>query len=48
MNGKPLLEDLQRSMQREVRMANDANCMTLSEAVDGAGREQGHPNRDPR
>lgn len=24
-------------MGREVRIANDANCMTVSEATDGAG-----------
>ena len=34
--GKPLREDLQAALQREVRLANDANCFTLSEAVDGA------------
>ena len=36
--GEPLREDLQRHLQREVRLANDANCFALSEAVDGAGR----------
>lgn len=35
--GKPLKRDLQVVLQREVRLANDANCFTLSEAVDGAG-----------
>ena len=35
--GKPLLGDLQTVLQREVRLANDANCFTLSEATDGAG-----------
>lgn len=34
--GKPLREDLQRALQREVRLANDANCFALSEAIDGA------------
>ncbi len=38
LNGKPLLADLQQSLQREVRMANDADCFALSEASDGAGR----------
>jgi len=38
LNGKPLREDLQRRLGREVRLANDANCFALSEAVDGAGR----------
>src|SRR5690242_14448924 len=36
--GRPLREDLERRLAREVRMANDANCFALSEAVDGAGR----------
>ncbi|MBI5108406.1 MAG: ROK family protein [Rhodocyclales bacterium] len=35
--GKPLQQDLQARLQREVRIANDANCFALSEAVDGAG-----------
>ena len=39
LNGKPLLHDLQRELGREVRMANDADCFALSEAIDGAGRD---------
>ena len=35
--GKPLKEDLERMLGREVRLENDANCFALSEAVDGAG-----------
>ncbi len=35
--GKPLKADLERSLEREVRLANDANCFALSEATDGAG-----------
>ncbi len=35
--GQPLRRDLERALQREVRMANDANCFALSEAADGAG-----------
>ncbi len=35
--GQPLREDLQALLQRPVRLANDANCFALSEAVDGAG-----------
>lgn len=35
--GKPLRRDLQTVLQREVRLANDANCFALSEAIDGAG-----------
>lgn len=41
LNGKPLKEDLERRLAREVRIANDANCFALSEAVDGAGRDAG-------
>jgi len=36
LNGMPLLQDLQNSLKREIRMANDADCFTLSEAIDGA------------
>ncbi len=36
--GKPLRRDLQALLQREVRLANDANCFALSEAIDGAGQ----------
>ena len=36
LNGKPLRQDLQRLLGREVRLANDANCFALSEAIDGA------------
>lgn len=36
--GQPLRTDLQQLLQREIRLANDANCFTLSEAVDGAAR----------
>ena len=34
--GKPLKQDLERALGREVRIANDANCFALSEAADGA------------
>ncbi|TSA16715.1 MAG: ROK family protein [Betaproteobacteria bacterium] len=33
---KPLRRDLEALLQREVRIANDANCFALSEATDGA------------
>ncbi|HTU69161.1 MAG TPA: ROK family protein [Candidatus Baltobacteraceae bacterium] len=36
--GKPLREDLERALGREIRMSNDANCLALSEATDGAAR----------
>jgi fructokinase len=35
--GRPLHKDLQEQLQREVRIANDANCFAVSEATDGAG-----------
>jgi N-acetylglucosamine kinase (EC 2.7.1.59) len=35
--GEALREDLQALLQREIRLANDANCFALSEAIDGAG-----------
>ena len=39
MNGKPVLDDLQSILGREVRIANDANCFALSEATDGAASD---------
>lgn len=36
LNGQPFSEDLQRVLDRPVRFANDANCLALSEATDGA------------
>ncbi len=36
---KPLLADLERALDREIRMTNDANALALSEAVDGAARD---------
>jgi len=38
LNGHPIGEDLTRLLGRDVRITNDANCFTLSEATDGAGR----------
>ena len=38
LNGRPLLTDLETRLARPVRVANDANCFALSEAIDGAGR----------
>lgn len=34
--GQPLREHLQGALDRDVRIANDANCFAISEAVDGA------------
>lgn len=36
--GKPLKQDLESALRREVRIENDANCFALSEATDGAGQ----------
>ncbi len=36
LNGKPLKQDLEKILSREIRMANDADCFALSEATDGA------------
>ena len=35
--GRPLKQDLEKAIGREVRLENDANCFALSEATDGAG-----------
>ena len=37
LNGRPLDRDLQARLRRPLRFANDANCLALSEATDGAG-----------
>ncbi|OOG23788.1 fructokinase [Thioalkalivibrio denitrificans] len=37
LNDRPLREDLEARLERPVRIANDANCLALSEATDGAG-----------
>jgi fructokinase len=36
LNGRPLREDLEAQLGREIRLANDANCLAVSEAADGA------------
>lgn len=41
LNGKPLQQDIEHLLRRPVRLANDANCFALSEAVDGAGKGSG-------
>lgn len=40
LNGHPLDRDLQQLLQRPVRVDNDANCLAVSEAVDGAAAGQ--------
>ena len=41
LNGKSLLKDLEQHIGRKVRIANDANCFSLSEALHGAGKDYG-------
>ena len=36
LNGRPFDRDLTAALGREVRVANDANCLAISEATDGA------------
>ena len=38
LNGKPLKTDLEKELNKNINLENDANCFTLSEAVDGAGK----------
>jgi fructokinase len=38
LNGHALDRDLAQALGRDVRCVNDANCLAVSEAVDGAGR----------
>jgi fructokinase len=40
--GRPLGRDLGTALDREVRLANDANCFALSEASDGAAAGYGN------
>ena len=37
LNGQPLQHDLEALLGRPLRLANDANCLAMSEASDGAG-----------
>lgn len=37
LNAKPFKKDLQNRVRLPIKLANDADCFTLSEAVDGAG-----------
>ncbi len=37
LNGKPLDRDIGNALGQPVRLENDANCLAISEAVDGAG-----------
>lgn len=37
LNGRPFARDLERALARPVRLENDANCLAVSESIDGAG-----------
>lgn len=41
LNGQRFGEDLEQRLARPVRLTNDANCLALSEAADGAGAGEG-------
>jgi fructokinase len=41
LNGRPLQADLQSALGQPVAVMNDANCLALSEATDGAGAGAG-------
>src|SRR3954469_21549349 len=36
LNGRPLDTDMAQALVQSVRVENDANCLAVSEAVDGA------------
>ncbi len=38
LNDKPFQKDLEIILNRKIKLMNDANCFTLSEAIDGAGK----------
>lgn len=38
LNGRPFQKDISEFLQRDVKVMNDANCLAVSEAVDGAGQ----------
>jgi len=39
LNNKPFKKDLEITLNRKIRLMNDANCFALSEAIDGAGQK---------
>lgn len=40
LNGHNLVNDIAERLGQQIRIANDANCFALSEAIDGAGRDR--------
>jgi len=41
MNTKPFQSDIERTLDQSVKLANDANCLALSESFDGAAKGAG-------
>jgi len=41
MNGQPVKADLEKLLNKNISMSNDANCFALSEATDGAAKGAG-------
>ncbi len=39
MNKRPLQKDISKKLNRNVFCENDANCLTLSEAIDGSAKD---------
>jgi fructokinase len=39
LNGKPIDRDLSAALDQPIKIENDANCLAISEAVDGAGAD---------
>ena len=39
LEGKPVKSDIETKLGYEIKIANDADCLALSEAVDGAGKD---------
>ena len=38
LNDRPFKLDIEKAINRKVKLMNDANCFTLSESIDGAGK----------
>lgn len=39
LENKPVRSDLEKQLGYEIKIANDADCLALSEAIDGAGKD---------
>ena len=39
LEGKPVKLDIEKKLGYKIKIANDADCLALSEAVDGAGKD---------